>query len=407
MNATVSRARVAVFCVFWLSGLVCALWSAALPAINDRLQLGEIRLGAVLLVVGLGTLTVMPVGGRLCDRFSSRRVLGVAGTLAALTLLGPAFAPSFPLMLAAAFVLGGGLGLLDVAMNAHAIEVEALYGRPVMSGFHGVWSLGGVAGGAAVAGGLHAGVDIGWVMASGALVAAVLFLFPRRALLPDGVRAQAAAPEAAGGGRPMRFHLVLLLGLVAFCAFVSEGAAADWAGLHASTVLGVSTALAPVAYTVFSATMTLVRLLGDGLRARLGPERTLRWAGLTALAGFCLVLVVSWVPGMGLPVRTALAYTGWALAGLGLATVVPVVFSAIGAHHGSDGGAGRMLSWVSMFGYVGLLSGPALIGPLAELTSLGTAMLLPAALCVVIVGLGPVVLARAAGRTGEKARVAP
>lgn len=378
----ISRARWAVSGVFWLSGMICALWSASLPALNERLNLGELRVGTALLMTGIGTLVAMPIAGRLCDRWTSRRVLDVSGSAAALTLLGPALAPSYPVLLVSALVLGAGLGSLDVAMNTHAVEVEQRYGKPIMSAFHGVWSLGGVVGSAVLAAGLYASADIRWLMASGAIVAALLFLVPNRFLLPG--RPGTAEPVRKGEKGTVRFPVVLMLGAIALSACVSEGGANDWAALHASKVLGAGPGAASLAYTIFAATMTVARLLGDGLRHRLGSERTIRWSGATAVGGYGLVLLASWLPGAELSTRMICAYAGWALAGLGLATVVPVVLSAVG------GSSGQALSWVSTFGFAGLLSGPALIGPVAEVTSLGTAMLIPAALGVVITLAGPI-----------------
>ena len=118
------RARAGVFMVFWLCGVIAALWSASLPSINNRLHLGETRLGLALLLVGAGAIAVMPTVGRMCDRYGSRRVLRLIAPLCPLPLLGPALAGSYPALLVSAFVLGAGVGGLDVAMNAHAIVVE-------------------------------------------------------------------------------------------------------------------------------------------------------------------------------------------------------------------------------------------------------------------------------------------
>ncbi|HEY2443542.1 MAG TPA: MFS transporter [Streptosporangiaceae bacterium] len=163
----VRRARLSVFAVFWLCGVICSLWSASLPALNARLHLGETRLGVALLMVGAGAMAIMPVTGRLCDRWTSRTVVRVGGPLTALTLIGPALAPGFPVLLVAAFVLGSGIGSLDVAMNTHAIAVEQRYGRPIMSAFHGLWSVGGVAGSAVIAAGLRFGAHAPVPMTAG------------------------------------------------------------------------------------------------------------------------------------------------------------------------------------------------------------------------------------------------
>ena len=162
------RARLAVFAVFGLCGVICSLWSASLPSVNARLHLGETRLGIALLMVGAGAMALMPLTGRLCDRWTSRTVVRVGGPVTALTLIGPALAPGFPALLATAFVLGAGIGSLDVAMNAHAIAVEQRYGRPIMSAFHGLWSVGGVTGSAVIAAGLHFGAHAPALMVAGA-----------------------------------------------------------------------------------------------------------------------------------------------------------------------------------------------------------------------------------------------
>ncbi|MFC6903085.1 hypothetical protein ACFQGX_48790 [Nonomuraea dietziae] len=166
--------------------------------------------------------------------------------------------------------------------------------------------------------------------------------------------------------------LVALLGVVAFAGHLSEGAAIDWAALHARLVLDADPAAAPLAYTVFAVAMTSIRLLGDPIRARLGAVRTIQLAGGFATVGYLLVLLVPNIVG---------AWIGWALAGVGLATVVPVVFSAVGAAGGS---VGRALSVVTAFGYSGLLVGPAVLGFVADSASLPVALIIPAVMAAVV-----------------------
>lgn len=397
MVDAIRRARLGVFGVFWLSGVTVALWVAALPAVNHRLDLGEGRIGTVLLATGAGALVGMPIAGRCCDRWTSRHVLWLVGPASSVGLVGPALAPSYPALLAATFVFGAGAGALDVSMNAHAVEVEHRYGRPVMSAFHGVWSLGGVAGGAAIAGGLFMGADVRVVMSVGALLSMVLFVLPARLLLrrPRQVALDVADADA-DQATPIPRRVVLLLGVVALAAFICEGAAVDWAALHAHRVLDADLATASLAYSVFAVSMTAVRLVGDRIRARFGSMWTIQRGGFIASTGYLVVLLAPLLP-VG---RIPCAYAGWVLVGLGLATVVPVVFASAGA---AGAGAGRALSRVTTFGYVGMLAGPAVIGPIAELTSLGTAMALPAVLTIVVAVLGPI----AVGRTHEPVRRLP
>lgn len=379
VDKVASRARTGVFGYFFLSGLVMGMWAAGLPTLNDRLHLGPALLGSVLLLTSGGALVSMLIAGRLVDRWSSRLICWIGGPLSAVVLLGPALAPSYAWLAGLAVVFGLGLGITEVAMNVHSVEVEQRYGRPIISAFHGVWSLGGAAGGALTAAGLKLGVDGQVLLVVAALVVPFLYIPHARLLLPGRPAAHAAGEDGTrAGGVAMPWGLVGMLGLVAFAGHLSEGAAIDWAALHARLVLDTDPAAAPLAYTIFSVAMTTVRLMGDPLRARLGSVRTIQLAGVLATCGYVLVLVA---PLTGAALRVACAWSGWALVGVGLATVVPVVFSSVGA---AGGAVGRALSLVTAFGYTGLLLGPAVLGYVAEVTSLQIALIIPAALAAVV-----------------------
>ena len=381
------HARLAIFWIFSVCGVICSLWSTSLPAINARLHLGETRLGLVLLLTGAGAVAVMPLIGRLCDRIGSRPVLRAVAPLSGLTLIAPALAGSFPALLAASFLLGAGIGALDVSMNAHAIIVERRYRRPIMSAFHGFWSVGGVLGSVIIATGLHFQASDPALMIGGAVASAVLLVLPGPLLLPG--RDRAASPARGEPAAALARHaVVLLLGLVAAAGFICEGAAYNWAPLYAIKELYASPATAALAYTVFATALMTGRLTGDWLRRWLGPVRAMGWAGGIAVCGYLLVLLAPSLPAGGL----LCDYAGWAVTGLGLATIVPAIFSAVGER---DGGVGRTLSWVAVFGYAGELAGPAAIGPVAGATSLRVAMLVPTGLAALIAVLGPVALIRA------------
>lgn len=372
------------------------LWAAGLPSLNDRLDLGPALLGRVLLLISAGALASMLLAGRLVDRWGSRRLCWIAGPLSGVALLGPALAPSAWVLMVLAVVFGMGLGVMEIAMNAHSVEVERCYGRPVISAFHGTWSLGGAAGGGITSLVLQAGLDAQGLLVVAAIVVPFLYLPAARLLLPDAYTGPAPQKEAEGvdegrpaegaaggsGGGSLKWGLIALLGVAAFAGHLSEGAAIDWAALHARMVLETDPALAPLAYTIFSIAMTTVRLLGDPIRARLGSVLTIRLAGVLATAGYVLVLVS---PLLGDPLRVVCAWTGWALAGVGLATVVPVLFSAVGA---AGGRVGRALAMVTAFGYTGLLLGPAVLGFVAEAASLPVALFIPAVLAAVVTAAG-------------------
>ncbi|WP_222623327.1 MFS transporter [Streptomyces armeniacus] len=399
------RARAGVFGYFVINGFVMGMWASGLPALDDRLGLGPARLGSVLLLVSGGALASMLIAGRLVDTWSSARVCRAAGPVSAAVLLGPALAGSYAWLTVLAVLFGLGVGIIEVAMNAHSVEVEHRYGRPIVSAFHGVWSLGGAAAGGLTTVGLKAGADGRVLLIAVALAVPLAFLPAARALLPpaEGKATEGKATEGkaakgepeteaeteaetdsadVGNGTALRWGLVTLLGIVAFAGHMSEGAAMDWAALHARWVLDVDPAIAPLAYMVFAVAMTTVRLLGDPVRARLGAVRTIQLAGLHATAGYVLILTAPFVPE---PLRVACAWTGWAFAGIGLATVVPVLFSTVGA---SGGAVGRALALVTACGYTGLLLGPAVLGYVAEHTSLRVALVIPAVMAFLVTAVG-------------------
>ncbi|GIJ56660.1 MFS transporter [Virgisporangium aurantiacum] len=384
-------ARGAVTVQYAAAGALTALWGASLPSIDARLDLGAARLGAVLMAVAVGALVAMPVAGRLADRWTGRRVLRIAAPGAALALTGPALAGSAGTLTVAAVGLGVLLGGLNVALSVQAVAVERAAGRPVMSTMHGTWTLGAVGGGGALAAGLRAGLDARTLLVLGAVLLAAAVTAAGRRLVQVSPPATPEPDTRRGTARPLA---IAALGLIGAAAFVAEAAATDWAGFHATRVLGADTATGSLAYTLFLAAMTAVRFIGDTARSRLGVGRTVRLAGCTATAGFGLVLLAGRLPAGDLPVtgsRVGCAMAGWALAGAGIAVVWPLVTSTLGA----GGGSARQLSAVTTISYGGGLIAPALIGLVASRASLPVALLIPSALVMAIAATAPAVLTRA------------
>lgn len=392
------RARLGLHGAFATSGLVMGAWAASLPGVDARLDLGEARLGTVLLLIQLVGLASMALAGRIADRITSRRLLLWTGPATQLVLIAPALAPNYATLLAAAALYGVGVGFIEVGINAHSVELEQRFGRPIISAFHGLWSLGSAAAGALTSLGLVLGFGNQAILIAVALAATALMAATTRPLLPPPGR-DAGGSSGAPAAPAAKIGAVLLgaLFLLGLGGHLVESGAIDWANLHAANVLHADDALAPLSYTVFAVAMTVFRLLGDPVRARLGPGRTLLWAGALAAAGYAMVLA-SGAAG-GLP----LAWTGWVLAGTGIAVMVPVLFSAIG----QAGGTPSNVALISMSGSAGLLVGPAAIGFLSEGTSLTVGLLVPAALAAFIAVGGPATMRRLARRTPHPAQVAP
>jgi hypothetical protein len=371
---------------YGLAGVLNALWGATLPATDARLDLGAARLGGVLLALAAGALVGMPVAGRLAGRWGAPRLLRISATSASLALAVVAAAPTVELLTSAAAVLGVLFGAFNVALSVQAVAVERAIGGLLMARMHGTWTLGAVAGGAGVTAGLHAAAGVQALMGAGALAMAAAAMALGRAPLP-AVSSPRSSPAPAVGAQPPRRRLMITLGVIGAAAFVTEGAATDWAGVHASWVLAAAPASASLGYTIFFAAMTAVRFAGDALRSRVGAPATVRLAGSVATAGYALVLLAEPLPGTA-PARFACALAGWALAGGGTALVWPIVVSELGAL----GGSPRTLSLVTTISYGGGLVGPPLIGSVASTAGLPSALLIPAALALGVAIVAPTAL---------------
>jgi predicted MFS family arabinose efflux permease len=342
--------------------------------VQMKLGLGPGVLGLALLTMAGGALVGIPVSGWVTARIGSRRVVRASAVLFFGALLLPVLAPTLPALVAALFLVGAGNGALDVSMNAHAVAVEARWPWPIMSSFHGMWSVGGLAGAGLAALALHEGagsvthVACATLLFGGATAVASCFLLPPSAdVRDDGHRF--ARPSGALVG----------LGAIAFLALLSEGAMGDWSAVYLQRSLGTTAATAALGFAVFSFAMATGRFLGDELVARLGDARVVRLCTAAAALGLGGALLVG---------RPSAAIAGFASVGFGIANLVPIVFRAAGRLPGVAPSEG--IAAVGTAGYVGLLAGPPLIGLAAD------AVTLPGALAVVVGALGWIAVA--AGR---------
>lgn len=363
------QARRAVSAVFLVNGALFATWAVLIPSVRDRLSLSEAQIGLALLAVGLGSLLTMPLTGGWTARFGSHRVTHVMVVACMLSLALPFLAPNLLVLALGLALLGAVNGALDVAMNAQGVTVEQALGRPILSRLHAYFSLGGVLGallGTALVGRVPVLAHVLTVVAVTTLVGWLAGRF----LLPD------AAPGVRGEKQvrartPLR-PAVLLLGGLCFLGMLSEGANYDWAALYFRDVLGASGGAVGLGYAAFVGAMTLGRWFGDRVRTRLGDEQIVRGGALVTALGMGLALLARE------PLPAAL---GFALSGLGLSNVVPVMYGIAG--HAL---AGRGIAQVATIGYAGFLLGPPLIGFLAELVGL------PGALGVALAGAALVAL---------------
>jgi MFS family permease len=361
-------ARLAVSAIFFLNGAGVGNWVVRIPAVRDRLGLTESALGVALLGVAVGALVAMPVAGRLVARHGSRPVTRAGAVAAAVGLALPALAPTLPLLVAALVLLGAGNGVLDVAMNAQASTVEQRYGRPIMSRFHALFSLGGLAG--AALGGLAAdiGLDPAAHLALIALVVGVAAAGSATGMLPAGADAAPAHAAFTWPPRPL-----VILGIVAFCVLFGEGAMADWSAIYLRDVTGAGPGAAAAGYAAFSLAMAGGRAVGDTVIERVGPARLVAGSGTLAALGLAAALAI------GTPWA---AIVGFGCVGAGLSVVFPTVLATAGRVPGTA--SGPAIAAVSTFGYTGFLAGPPLIGFLAHALTLRGGLVAVALACVAV-----------------------
>jgi MFS family permease len=352
--------------LFLIAGFAAAAWAALVPFAKTRTGLNEATLGLVLLCLGGGSIISMPIAGALSTRYGCRIVLAVSSLLlcAALPLL--AIVSSVSLLAVALCIFGIALGSTDCVMNVQAVIVERASGKPLMSGFHGFYSLGGIVGaaGTSVLLTLNASALGSTLVAVVAMVIALLIAYP--ALLPYGNPAE-GPPFAIPHG------VVLFLGLLCFVVFLVEGSMLDWSAVFLTEQRGMPSAQSGFGFASFSLAMTLGRLTGDAVVARIGRRAIVAGGGLLSAGGIALtVLVPSW----------QLALLGYALVGLGCSNIVPVLFTAVGRQTSMPQAVA--IPAITSLGYAGILTGPAGIGIIAHHSSLSVAFFLVAVLMVAV-----------------------
>jgi fucose permease len=367
----VSRQRLAVSIAFLAFGAVAGSWVPRLPAIKDQLHLSDGQVGYALLAFAVGAVLGAGVARLVLARGARGWVRGGTVALcAALVVL--ALAGSFPALLAALLLLGVCTGLIDVLENAQAAELERLAARPLINGFHGFWSLGGIIGAVLAAIAAYAGVSpLPQFVFTAVVAAAGSALFLRD--LPD-TRSGAHHAAPSGAGRLWLTGSVIAVAAIAFATLVAESGTADWTPLYLRDVSHASAGIAAVGYAGFSLAMTVVRFRADLLTAHTSPATVVRLGGLIAAAGLALTIAAPALPG---------AITGIALVGAGTAVLFPLAVSAAA----NLGKSGTALSLVMAGGYAGSIVGPAIIGNAADHVGLRVAFVIPLAATIVIIAL--------------------
>lgn len=364
--------RIATSVFFFIAGLTFSTWASRIPDIQNKMNLSDGGLGAVLFALPVGLMVSLPLSGWLVSYFGSRKMVIAGALLYSLLLIPLPLANSVVTLTGALFLFGMASNLVNIAMNTQAIGVEKLYGRSVMASFHGLWSLavfaGALTGTFFVSKGFSPLIHFCSISASSCLLVLLAFKF--------------TLPKDEHSGKRQKLFVkpdkaILLLGLIAFCCMLCEGAMADWSGVYFKKIVGAPKSLTTLGYVAFSSTMALGRFAGDWLVIRAGVKKMLQASGVIITTGLLIAVFFPYLIS---------ATAGFFLVGFGVSSVVPVVYGISG--RSTTMPASTALAAVSTIGFLGFLVGPPLIGLIAQAISLRWSFAL-----VALLGFGTTLLA--------------
>ncbi len=351
--------RVAVSTFFFVNGFLYANWTSRLPELQRFYVINDAQLGAMLFCIALGSIVAMPLAGWMGHRFGSARLVTVVSILYCLAIPLVAYSRDEWVIRLCFFFLGAANGSMDVAMNGQAVLVERRWGSMIFSSFHAVFSIGMALG--ALCGGIFSdwGIGLSAHLGSLAIIGGVFIGWASTRLLPEPLVEIGESDTGKPGTKRHVILLILPFGLIAFCCMTGEGSMVDWSALFVNKVVGQSEKISAWAFGSFGVAMTVGRLYGDKVIERYGKFRVLQMEALLAILGMVIVIVFS---------ATWSSFVGFFMIGLGLAVIVPIVFSSAGNVHGVSPSVG--ISMATSIGYAGFFIGPPVIGYLGEMKDL-------------------------------------
>ncbi len=366
VNATSTIARRATRIGFFMAGFGLSIWAPLVPYVRERIEMSDAVFGTLLLCIGVGSLTWMPLSGLLVTRRGIRPVVLCSVVLLLFALLGMAFSQSLAVLALALFCFGGSLGVIDVVLNIQGVVIERDTGKRHMSNFHGMFSLGSISGALSLTGAL----TLGLAPATGTLLMIAVIALANLAVSPGYLRDKAPA----GGVAFIRpIGAVLLVGAMTFVVYLAEGAVLDWSALYLTEQKALETAKGGLGYASFALMVTVGRFAGAPVVNSLGTARVIGLGGLLAAFGIGLTILTE---------HWGLALLGYGLCGLGCANVSPVLISSLSRQNAMP--VHQAITAATTIGFAGVLAGPALIGVIAHYASLTLAFGLLAALLIML-----------------------
>jgi len=370
-NYTARARRIHISAIFFFYGLSYATWASRIPSIQQSLQLSEAGLGVVLWAMPVGSFATVFFTGLMVGKFGSRKVVMASSLLYSITLAGIGYADTTLHLVIALFMFGSFGNMLNISINTQAIGVEAMYGKRILSSFHAVWSTAGIAGSGIGLFVMGKGISthIHLLCVSACAFVAMIICMPY--LLAEDINSDKKRKVFVLPNKGM-----VLLGLIAFCSMMCQGAMFDWAGVYFNKVLAVDKTLVGAGFVAFTVSMALARFVTDRVTHATGLKKILFYSGMVTAAG--LILCVS------LPYLIP-CIIGCVLVGIGVSPAVPLVFSAAGKSKTMSPGVA--IAAVSTLGFVGLIIGPPMIGLVAGATSLKISFIILACIGLTFAGL--------------------
>lgn len=362
----------AVRAIFFFSGFGCATWAPLVPIVKQGLSVSDDIMGMLLLCIGIGSFLSMPLSGALARKYGCRKVITIASIIFIIILLAITQVNSVYQLVPLLLVFGSAMGLIDVVMNINAVFVEQASGRSIMSNFHAMWSIGCFVGAGIF--GIWLSLGLSPLMATiiAVLIMLALLSLCYGKLLPYGAKEDEKESTLLAIPKGIIIFFSIIIGI----SFLAEGAVMDWSGIYITEVHGMDIALAGTGYSIYSVAMFLTRITGDYAVNRFGKKIMVAGGLLLSFIGFMLLVFASWEP---------LIFSAFFLMGIGLANVVPVIYSLAGNQ--TDMPSGQAVAAMGTFGYLGILCGPAAIGYISNATSLNWAFGVLAVLIIIEIAL--------------------
>lgn len=364
-----SKEQYAARIIFFVSGFGISTWAPMIPIIKERLQIGADILGLLLLCIGVSSFLMMPVAGLFAQKFGCKQVLRVMGLCMGIEIVILSMLPNIYMYGIFLFILGAIGGILNVNMNIHAVIVEKLSKKRMMSSMHALWSVGCFVGAGLFSILAKLGLDITIIAGIHCIIIFITVALISRYFLPY---------KGAGNEKAIAIPkgIVTLFGVLAVISFLGEGGMMDWSGVFLTEAKGIDLSLAGVGYAVFSAAMLIGRLIGDKIVQMFGEQRVVICGGIIASMGYIISIMID---------DFLIMQIGFALLGLGAANIVPVVFTLLGRQNVMP--INSAVTAVTSMGYLGVMFGPALLGFIAHSIGITAVFCILATLFIVQAGI--------------------